>query len=137
MDATLCLIKPGFASIASCPTKLGESLAVGAPVVVNPGIGDVEDILLDSEVGVSWNLQANSVRAAAERLVALVDDPSVAERARRTAASVFDLRCAIDVYARLYQGLLETAAPSVEDAFELPVRRRASPPRLASDTPRQ
>jgi hypothetical protein len=105
--------------------------------VVNPGIGDVEDILLDSEVGVSWNLQANSVRAAAERLVALVDDPSVAERARRTAASVFDLRCAIDVYARLYQGLLETAAPSVEDAFELPVRRRASPPRLASDTPRQ
>lgn len=122
MDATLCLIKPGFASIASCPTKLGESLAAGAPVLVNPRIGDVEAIVEGHRVGVSWDLRPDTRRSAAQSLLALVDDPATPERSRTAAATVFGLPRAIDVYGRLYERLLEGRSEPIADAFDLPAR---------------
>ena len=43
-QATLCFILPAFSKRASAPTKLGEMLGCGLPVVANP-IGDVAQIL--------------------------------------------------------------------------------------------
>ena len=37
-------IKPTFSKKASSPTKLGESLSLGVPVVTNKGIGDIESL---------------------------------------------------------------------------------------------
>lgn len=39
-DVTLSFIKPAYSKIASSPTKIAESLAVGVPVIANP-VGDV------------------------------------------------------------------------------------------------
>ena len=37
-----------FSKIASCPTKLGEMLSSGIPVITNGGIGDIE-LYLDNK----------------------------------------------------------------------------------------
>ncbi len=38
-------LKNSFAKIASCPTKLGEMLSCGIPIITNGGIGDIERYL--------------------------------------------------------------------------------------------
>ncbi len=43
-DIMIYFIKPTFSKKASSPTKLGESLSLGVPVVTNKGIGDIESL---------------------------------------------------------------------------------------------
>lgn len=47
----VCFIKPTFSKKASSATKIGELLAMGVPVVVNRGWGDI-DALIDQNCGV-------------------------------------------------------------------------------------
>jgi glycosyltransferase involved in cell wall biosynthesis len=44
-DINLSFIKPVYSKISSSPTKLGEVLAMGIPVVTNSGVGDVKEIV--------------------------------------------------------------------------------------------
>ena len=44
----LYFLKNDFSKIASCPTKLGEMLSSGIPVITNGGIGDIE-LYLDNK----------------------------------------------------------------------------------------
>ena len=44
-DMSLCFIKQAYSKLASSPTKLGELLAMGIPVICNGKIGDVEKII--------------------------------------------------------------------------------------------
>ena len=53
-DATLSFIKPAYSKIASSPTKIAESLALGIPVICNP-IGDLGEKITDLAAG--WVLQ--------------------------------------------------------------------------------
>lgn len=43
-DMMIYFIKPTFSKRASCPTKLGESLSLGVPIITNSGIGDIDQI---------------------------------------------------------------------------------------------
>lgn len=51
-DASVFFIKPVFSKKASSPTKMGELMSMGIPLVCNAGVGDVEEILLDGGNGV-------------------------------------------------------------------------------------
>ena len=42
---SLFFIKPLYSKIASSPTKMGELLGMGIPLVCNAGVGDVEEIM--------------------------------------------------------------------------------------------
>lgn len=44
-QAAVCFIKPSFSKRASSATKLGEIMAMGVPVVVNRGWGDVDSLI--------------------------------------------------------------------------------------------
>lgn len=50
-DINVSFIKPVYSKISSCPTKLGEALSVGLPVICNSGIGDVECIVTNANAG--------------------------------------------------------------------------------------
>ena len=51
VDYGLFFIRPTFSKSASSPTKLGELLAVGLPVVANAGVGDVGEIFDEFDAG--------------------------------------------------------------------------------------
>lgn len=46
-DYSIMFIKPAFSKMASSPIKLGESLAMGVPVICNAGVGDLGNIERD------------------------------------------------------------------------------------------
>lgn len=50
-DINISFIKPVYSKISSSPTKLGEVLSMGIPVITNSGVGDVEKIVNDARGG--------------------------------------------------------------------------------------
>ncbi|MDB5256730.1 MAG: glycosyltransferase family 4 protein [Chitinophagaceae bacterium] len=45
-------IKPGPSNIAKSPIKYGELMAMGIPVITNSGVGDIDDIIIQSHSGI-------------------------------------------------------------------------------------
>lgn len=50
-QVNLFFILPVFSKKASSPTKMGEVLSMGIPIICNSGVGDVDDILENSNCG--------------------------------------------------------------------------------------
>lgn len=51
LSASVLFILPTYSKMASCPTKLGELMAMGVPVICNAGVGDTETIVVESSAG--------------------------------------------------------------------------------------
>jgi glycosyltransferase involved in cell wall biosynthesis len=54
-DQSIFFILPAFSKKASSPTKMGELLAMGIPVIGNAGVGDVALLIQKMEVGMVLN----------------------------------------------------------------------------------
>jgi glycosyltransferase involved in cell wall biosynthesis len=50
-DYSVFFIKPCFSKISSSPTKHGEIMAMGIPVITNAGVGDVKEVVNRYEAG--------------------------------------------------------------------------------------
>ena len=50
-DIGVSFILATFSAKASCPTKFGEMLAMGVPVIANAGVGDMAEIIRDTGAG--------------------------------------------------------------------------------------
>ncbi|MBK7965274.1 MAG: glycosyltransferase [Bacteroidetes bacterium] len=51
-NSSIFFIKPAFSKLASSPTKLGELLSMGIPVLCNTGIGDTDEMIKASYSGI-------------------------------------------------------------------------------------
>jgi glycosyltransferase involved in cell wall biosynthesis len=91
---------------ASCPTKLGEFLGCGVPVVVNDGVGDMGALVRGSRVGVVVEgFGVEEFRRARADLDALRADPGLRARCRAEAERSLDARrCGAD-FVRLAEGI--------------------------------
>ena len=54
-DLTLCFIKKLPSKIFSSPTKVGESLGCGVPIVFSEGVGDLDDDIESNNLGFRLN----------------------------------------------------------------------------------
>ncbi len=102
-DAGISFIQPVFSKTASSPTKLGEMLAVGLPVVANAGVGDVAEIIAETAGGAAiTSFDAASYARALDE----IEHCSVTPGERRERASaIYDVALGIDSYDRLYRTL--------------------------------
>lgn len=109
-DFAVSLIKPCYSKISSSPTKIAEYLASGLPVISNAGIGDLDDVIAEDNVGVILDeFNAESYGRALEEMKLLLLDQSVAERCRGSARKRFDLESVGGArYRRLYQRVFES-----------------------------
>jgi glycosyltransferase involved in cell wall biosynthesis len=121
-DLAVSFIRLAPSKVACSPTKLGEYLAAGLPIVSNPGIGDMDEILTGGRVGVLVEDYTPASYAAAARAVAeLLAEPDVASRCVATANATASLhRIGIPRYRALYASLdrpeAGAAAPAGRDA---------------------
>jgi glycosyltransferase involved in cell wall biosynthesis len=100
-DYGLFFIRPTYSKLASCPTKLGEFLAMGLPVLTNTGVGDVDEFLQQSGAGVLVNqFDCTAYLAALDEIETL---PRRGAVWRENARQWFDLNSAIDRYDSLYR----------------------------------
>ena len=104
--ALFFLIRPTPAKRASCPTKLGEGLASGLPILANAGVGDLDDFLEAERVGVLVRaLTPEAVRDALQRLRDLLRDPETPFRCRRVAEQRYGVPVGVEAYDSLYEAL--------------------------------
>jgi glycosyltransferase involved in cell wall biosynthesis len=107
--AAISFRKPTFSQIAASPTKIGEYLACGVPVIVNSGIGDTDRQIEDDGAGVVIDtFGRESYEKAVGRLLGMMEGPGIAENCRRAAGTRFDLRKVGGArYAALYAKLFD------------------------------
>jgi glycosyltransferase involved in cell wall biosynthesis len=107
-DFGVSFIRPAPSKISSSPTKVGEYLAAGLPVVSTAGVGDL-DALISRDTGalVSEHTEA-TYRTVAEHVVALLSDAATNERCRATARRKLSLRdVGIPRYQRCYEDVAD------------------------------
>jgi len=107
-DVGLSFIKPCFSKIASSPTKNGEYLACGLPLIINAGIGDSDSLVIDWQAGVLIKeLNEPSFDRAYGELKGFTNNNGVKAKARQVAERLFDLdTIAGERYAGLYEKVL-------------------------------
>lgn len=107
--ASIMFFTQGLSKLGSSPTRMGEVLGCGIPVVVNSGVGDVARIVTDYNVGVlTDDVGSAAMKAAVDSLNQLLTDPELALRCRRAAQEVFSLECGTAAYQRIYKEILAT-----------------------------
>ncbi len=109
-DISYFFIKPAYSKMSSCPTKLGEILGMGKPVICNTGVGDIDTIFASGELGhaldvndrASWDRAIDSL----DRLVEL--DPF---KIRQRGLKLFGLQSGVDAYRSIYAKLSKPIEP--------------------------
>jgi glycosyltransferase involved in cell wall biosynthesis len=102
-DAAISFIRPSPSKASSSPTKIGEYLAAGLPVVATAGVGDLDEQLRPDVAVLVAAHDERAHRDAARALRALIDDPATAERGRALAHRLFSLdEVGIPRYRELY-----------------------------------
>ncbi len=110
-DVSLAFYRTGSSRLGTCPTKLGESLACGVPVLATSGIGDVDALLAETRVGtVVKQLNDAGYRAAWKCMESLFDEGDALRERCRQAAKRFSLADGIQKYNALYRNLSDAMA---------------------------
>jgi glycosyltransferase involved in cell wall biosynthesis len=104
-DISILFIKPSFSKLASSPTKLGEVLSMGIPVVANGGIGDIDSLFRENNCGiVIESFQKKIIEEAVQKIDVLLTLDKVGLRS--VAKANFSLESGVQKYAMIYSGLL-------------------------------
>lgn len=104
-EAAIALLRSTWSKGASCPTKLGELLGCGVPILMNAGIGDADRILQHDEVGVTvTGFDDAAYDAALDQLDVLAAGgrEALSARCRAVAEREFSLVLALDRYENAY-----------------------------------
>lgn len=107
--AGISFIKPAFSKMASSPVKVGEYLAAGLPVVLNPNVGDTETLIKDNRVGVVVSEFKESCyeKAIEELLDLLKEGEALSKRCQRVASAQLSLEEGARRYQEIYESLLK------------------------------
>jgi len=99
-------IKPCYSKQSSSPTKHGEIMAMGIPVITNAGVGDVADIVTESRTGIVLkDLNEKEFRMAADKIAGeAIFDKNVI---RNAAMEYYNLDNAVEKYAEIYREILK------------------------------
>lgn len=106
-DASVMFFTSGLSKLGSSPTRMAEVLGCGRPVVANVGVGDIEPIVSKHRVGVlARNQERDEMESCVMKLLALMQDPDLNNRCRRTAEQLFSLDHGTNAYDQLYKEIL-------------------------------
>lgn len=106
-DVSLIFYNRKYSKEGCCPTKFGESLACGVPVIINDGIGDCSDIVKEKNIGVVIeDFTERSYTKAIKELYGLLEDrEGLRDRCRRAAEELFALDRGVEKYLEIYNSL--------------------------------
>jgi len=106
-NVSVMFFTEGLSKLGSSPTRMGEVLGCGLPVVANAGVGDVAQIITQYRVGVLVaDAGEAAMQAALAELELLMQEPDLPGRCRQAAEEVFSLGAGTSAYQQLYQDIL-------------------------------
>lgn len=107
-DLSVMFFTEGLSKLGSSPTRMGEVLGSGLPIVANTGVGDVARIITEHRVGVLVEGPSPDDMAVAFReLELLMADPNLPKRCRAAAEALFSLEAGTESYRNLYADVLK------------------------------
>lgn len=104
-EFSLFFIKPAYSKIASSPTKLGELLMMGIPVITNSLIGDVDNIVAQTNAGIiisSFN-NIDYRKAIGQITGGGIAPPNLI---REKAFGIYSLEKGVSSYLKVYDSLV-------------------------------
>jgi hypothetical protein len=104
---SVCKMNAGPSLTAAMPTKIAEFLACGRPVVVNKGLGDMDQLLEESNAGIVLDGSAENLKEGVSNLISLIEDPDTPTRCRNLAEKYFNMDVGSKNYLNLYNEVLE------------------------------
>lgn len=102
MDVMVSFCTNAYSAKGASPTKIGEALACGVPVLSNKGIGDTDTILSNINGGMILpQLESNDFSKYTKQIMELklLKSKDLSQRAKR----IFDLEIAINKYLKVYE----------------------------------
>lgn len=110
-DFAISFVAPLPSKRASSPTKLGEYLAAGLPVVATAGVGALDEAIAGARAGVLVDEGRRDYEGAAEQIAELLEDPATPGRCRALASEELSLaEVGIPRYVAVYRELADGAA---------------------------
>lgn len=107
LKAGLLYFTAGISKLGSAPTRMGEFLACGIPVIGNRGVGDMADLIEHYKVGVVIeDGSQQSIDNALTSLDILYQDDSLAKRCRSAAETYFSADAGAEKYRRIYKSII-------------------------------
>jgi len=102
---SIFFIKPCYSKQSSSPTKHGEIMAMGIPVITNSGVGDVAVIVQSNNSGIVIDeFTPEAFEQAAAQVIN--NEPYDAAAIRKGAAEFYALDKAVEKYKRIYGRIL-------------------------------
>jgi glycosyltransferase involved in cell wall biosynthesis len=104
LNLSIFFIRPTFSKKASSPTKQGEIMGMGIPIICNTGIGDTDKIIESSHAGVVIkNFSDDEYMNAIDKASALLETGT--ETIRAGAEKYYSLTSGIELYKKVYERL--------------------------------
>ena len=105
-NLSLFFIKPVYSKKASSPTKQGEIMGLGIPIICNGNVGDTEEIINDSGAGYVINIfNDEEYDKAIDNIPELLNIPE--DTIRRGAMKYYSLDTGIVKYNEIYEILIK------------------------------
>ena len=105
-DASLFFIKPTFSKQASSPTKQGEIMGMGIPIICNSGVGDTDMVIEKYGAGILVNVNdPNSFSDAINRFDEIKTIP--AKNIIQGANEFYSLEKGVQKYLEIYNDLTD------------------------------
>ena len=104
---SVCKLSAGPSLTAAMPTKIAEFLACGRPMVVNKGLGDMDQFIKEFDAGVILDGSPDNLQESATKLVNLLIDPETPFRCRALAEKYFNVEKGAKKYLELYSQILK------------------------------
>ena len=103
---SLFFIKPCYSKLSSSPTKHGEIMAMGIPVITNSGVGDVKEIVEKYDAGyVLDSFSENEMKAVIKTIVSN-EKKFDNNKIREGAAEFYNLDKTVNTYQQVYKKIL-------------------------------
>lgn len=107
---SLFFIKPCYSKMSSSPTKHGEIMAMGIPVITNSGVGDVAEIVKKYDAGFVIDHFTD------EELLSLVNNVAEGKQfdkaaIRKGAEEFYSLEKAVNSYREVYDTIFKKSRP--------------------------
>ena len=105
-DVGILFITPVFSKSASSPTKFAEYLSCGLPVISNENIVDIEEYVLNNNVGVIVrDFNEGEYKKSFNILLNLIQDKGLRSRCRSVASNNFSHKLGVEKYYEVYSRL--------------------------------
>jgi glycosyltransferase involved in cell wall biosynthesis len=104
-DASIFFIKPAYSKKASSPTKQGELMSMGVPVVCNAGVGDTDFVVNKYKSG--WlvsEFKRDEYQQVLKQIISVKQQDPVT--IRQGALDFFSLEQGVKSYSEVYQSVL-------------------------------